>query len=394
MIRNTIWLALVASVVPALSLGCSAESEEFGSTTGAASKQKQPEIGVLLASHGDIDDIDTELEPYVKTAFLKNPGIPLPSWFRPWVASPAYNLAIGNVRDQYKVIGPTRYKANSKLQAEAVDRALQAAGLNAKTYLGYNFTAPLIEDTLAQMRADGIKKIVIFNKGAQYSIAASGENIVDAKHYLDSNKDWNVDVIGVRQYSDDPRFREVLYNAIKRDVDATFPEVPKEDMCIMIASHGLPLRLTDQLGDPAIKQMESVVSELRVRFAGYPLYHGYLNDDFFPGAKWVSPNSSSVAETMRGDGCKNILMDGRLSFTTHHRATLYDLNVVAREILEEPDTQGDGSVHPTFVPPKVVLAPNFDADPGFAKLIATLTSEFLAGKGDLEVIRKAGSTTR
>ena len=35
-------------------------------------------IGVLLTSHGDIDDFD-EIEGYLRTAFLKNVGVPCPA---------------------------------------------------------------------------------------------------------------------------------------------------------------------------------------------------------------------------------------------------------------------------------------------------------------------------
>ena len=77
-------------------------------------------------------------------------------------------------------------------------------------------------------------------------------------------------------------------------------------------------------------------------------------------------------------------MDARLSFTTHHRATLYDLDIEAREILEEPDTLADGvTPHPLWTPSQVVLAPQWDDDPGFAELIVDLTEEALRGEGDL-----------
>jgi hypothetical protein len=86
---------------------------------------------------------------------------------------------------------------------------------------------------------------------------------------------------------------------------------------------------------------------------------------------------------MRSVSCPAVLMDARLSFTTHHRATLYDLDVEAREILEEPDLQPDGTLHPLYQPARVVLAQQWDAEPAFAALLRDLTVEALAGQGDL-----------
>ena len=67
---------------------------------------------------------------------------------------------------------------------------------------------------------------------------------------------------------------------------------------------------------------------------------------------------------MRSDGCVNVLLDGRLSFTNHHRATLYYLNYRARMVLEgQSVNSADGQKA------RVVLAPNFDTDSGYASLM-------------------------
>ena len=138
------------------------------------------------------------------------------------------------------------------------------------------------------------------------------------------------------------------------------------------------------MGDPATEQMLEVVEDLKQRLPQYPIYHGFLNDDFFPGAAWVDPPSDDTAWDIRNDSCPATLMDGRLSFTTHHRATLFDLDVAAREIIEDtPDLQGNGEPHPLYKPLKAVLAPQWDDEPGFAILMAELTIEALRGEGDL-----------
>ena len=237
------------------------------------------------------------------------------------------------------------------------------------------------------MKKDGIKTIVVFNKGAQFSYASSGENMEDALEYLWENLDWNPQVIGYRQYSDDDRFRNVWAKAIDADARKSFPDVKREDICILAGSHGLPQWLLDK-GDPAINQMTSAFASLKSKIPGYKLYHGFLNDDFFPGAKWVSPTSLDMVPKMKADRCKNILLDGRLSFTTHHRATLYDLNHIAREEFKKPHSLADGSLDPAWSAPNVVLAPNFDGDPNYAYLMATLTKEALQGKGPVVSLKK------
>ncbi|MEI8025180.1 MAG: ferrochelatase [Pseudomonadota bacterium] len=352
-----------------------------GVKTESESKVSPSKIGILLASHGDIDNADTELKPYIEVSFKKNVGIPLPDWSREILTGPAYALSVSTVKAQYDIIGATNYKAKSEIQRQAVEEELARVGLKGRVYLGYNFTPPFIYDALTQMQKDGIEKIVVFNKGAQFSYASSGENMEDTLEYLHDHPEWNVEAIGYKYYSQDERFRAVLAEAIQKDAQSSFPGVLPKDICILVASHGLPMWLIDK-GDPAIRQMRDAFADIKVRLREYRLYHGFLNDDFFPGAQWVSPKALVVADKLAEDGCKNVLMDGRLSFTTHHRATLYDLNYEVRNRL----AQLGGA--PNQGGPKVVLAPNFDGSRSFANLIATLSKEALSGKGKLAILKK------
>ena len=98
-----------------------------------------------------------------------------------------------------------------------------------------------------------------------------------------------------------------------------------------------------------------------------------------------------MAQKVRDAGCNHVLMDGRLSFTTHHRATLYDMNVEAREILEDPNGTVNGKKDPNWIKPRVELAPQFDGSPGFGELITNLTIEAFEGQGDFEPIKHKGA---
>lgn len=366
----------VASI--AMTLGCGGSDFSTLKTS-----QGRGRVGVLLASHGDIDDL-SELESYIKTAFQNNVGIPLPGWIRGPITEPAYRLSVNTVRKQYEQIGPTKYRDKAKMQADAVTAALARLGIKGKAYFGANFTFPSISDALDQMRNDGVDQILVFNKGGQFSYASSGENMDDVLKYLNDHPDWDVEAIGRFEYSEDERFREVMASAIERDLNTNFAGVPADQVCVLIASHGLPKWLTDK-GDPAIRQMRRTFHWLEAKFSGYRLYHGFLNDDFIPGGKWVKPDAKAVAEQMRADGCVNVLMDGRLSFTNHHRATLYDLNLVARDVLEAKN-QGSAESRSS----KVILAPNFDTDPAYAQLMAELSREALARSGDIVVLKERG----
>ncbi len=363
----------------------------MSSETSAA--QGAGRVGILLASHGDIDDPATELEDYIKISFKKNVGIPLPFWTRDALTGPAYALSVGAVKKQYDIIGPTRYRENAEKQAEAVRNALVSSGLDAKVYVGFNFAKPLIEQTMEEMQADGIETIIVINKGAQFSYASSGENMEDVLTYLNDHPEYNARAIGIRQYSDDERFQNAMAAAIDKDARSSFPGISPANICVMIGSHGLPQWLIDK-GDPAVDQMRLAFKAVSSKLKSYKTYHGFLNDDFIPGAKWVSPKASDLAPTLKKDGCKFVLLDGRLSFTNHHRATYYDMNYEVRNILEEAPKLPNGKVDASWKKPQVVLAPNFDGDPVFAQFIVDLTKDALNGKGQLVKLKELGKAPK
>lgn len=349
-------------------------------------------LGVLLTSHGDIDNVDTELRDYVREAVLRNPGLPLPSSVRPAVDAIGWPLQRGNLLSQYAATGPTRYRENSEKQAQAVTEALKAQGIDARTYVGFNFMDPNIDAAVAKMKADGITDIVVFNQGAQNSVATMGESVHEVEEALKARPGYKPEVKAVTSFSDDKRFEDLLVTRLVEDAQRLFPGSKPEETLLFLTSHGLPQRLIDQ-GDTATKDMMALYGKVKARLEamGYQVTHGYLNDDFFPGAEWTAPKAINVARQLVEDvtlgkrqAPKNVLLDGRLSFTIHHRATLFDADTEVRQVLTEPR----GPAWSRFKGADVKLAPNFDGDPGFARLIADLTVEALAGKAKHTVLVK------
>ena len=81
--RPCVWASLTISL---LFGGCAAEDSPLSASSSLDAKEVSPEsgeglkadrlsprVGILLTSHGDIDNYE-EIEPYIRSAFLKNVG--------------------------------------------------------------------------------------------------------------------------------------------------------------------------------------------------------------------------------------------------------------------------------------------------------------------------------
>ncbi len=333
----------------------------------------QAKVGVLFASYGDIDAPE-EAEAYVKAAILDPDIAPIPNLLRPLVASVGWSMTGEATKEEYRRIGGgTQYRAAARQQAQLVVEALGKQGLSAKAYTGFVFVAPHIVETMAQVQADGITDLIVFNQGAQYSAVTQGINFREVRRYLGQHPEWKVQVTGVRSFSDDPRFVELMAQSVEAGIAQNFAQTPAEELCLLFPLHGVPSKLPEQ-GDPAIPQMLRLVDAMRARFSEYPIFYGFQNHDEFPGSQWVQPKVEAVAADMANDPrCKSVLIDGRGSFTIDNLETFYDQGVTQREILE----QGNPQI-------KIAVSPMFNSELAFVELMATLSREALQGKGDLE----------
>ncbi len=276
--------------------------------------------------------------------------------------------------EEYKVIGGSNYRATARNQADEVTKLLAAEGLAVKTYTGFVFTYPYIRETIAQIQADGVTDLIVFNQGGQYSKVTQGINVREVTTYLKAHREYSPTVKIVKSFSDDMRFRDLLAKSIQTGISENFSKVNPSDLCIYLPTHGLPIALPNH-GDPAYFQMLSAYEDMKDRFSEYLVATGFQNHAEL-GTKWTLPDSDKQAEWLvKSAGCKNILINGRISFTVDNIETLYDQNVQQRKVIFE--------ANPSI---KVVVQKSFNAESDFIKLLADLTRDAIQGKGDVETL--------
>ena len=341
--------------------------------TGYAQNISRQHVGILLASHGDIDSL-AELKPYLKTFALHM--APLPGPLSNAFVELAWPAARAKYETAYKAIGiTTHYRENSRKQAEALGAQLATLGVAAKVYVGFNLLAPTVANALDAMRADGIDMIIVLNQGAQFSMATQ-MNYADVIQYLKAHPAYQPHVMGINQYASDERFRTLLTDAVREDVATYFPHA-QNDVCVLMAFHGLP-QSDVKRGEPATRQMVEDFASVRDQLPEYRFYYGFLNEDLIPFVNWTTPSAMESARAVGSADCHHILLDARISFTVNPRIALYDLNVVARqEILRENPSA------------EVVFAHNFDGDRRLAAYFAQIIVEALRGEGDLQHLSAA-----
>jgi ferrochelatase len=334
-------------------------------------------VGILFSSYGDID-AKNEIENLVKNTLGDPDIVPIPRILVPLLYRLGWDIKKEGIFEEYEAIGGiTNMRLNSKKQATLVAQKMRTKGLDVTAYTGFTKTFPYVAETLEQIRKDGIKRLVVFYQGAQYSKVTAYIVFRDIMRYLDKHPNWDIQVIGVRSFSNDYRFIKLLADDIEKlaaeKFQANFNE--KGQTCLFLPVHGNIMKWVKD-GDPYLGQVIRVKNALTKRFPNFNVQMGFQNHDELPMTKWTKPGADTVAENIGKDSCPNVIIDGRVSFTVDSLETLFDHAINERGIIQDMDRTKN-----------IAVQKMFNDHDGFAEYLKNIAFESLEGKGDIEYLR-------
>jgi len=344
-------------------------------TMTTAASASQPKIGVLIGSYGDVDGPDEFKELVVNT--LTDPDVlPIPGFLSKIIAELGYRMTKDKVLAEYVAIGgKSNMRYNTRVQADLVADGLRQLGYDAKGYSGFTMTFPYVKEALSEAQSDGVQKLVVFYEGAQFSQVTAFIVFRHVEEYLARHPGWKVQVIGVKSFSDDPRFGQQLVSNLEETWQASFPGAAAEDVCIYLPMHGNVLTWIDK-GDPYLDQVMRNVANIKAHFPKTYVAYGFQNHDELPFVKWTTPRWDTALDDLVGRSCSKVLSSGQVSFTVDSLETLYDHAIGESEYLFE-QASGAG------VQKDFALVPMFNSDPRFVELLRDLSVEALEGLGDI-----------
>lgn len=335
----------------------------------------QAKIGVLITSYGDIDD-PSELRDYVVRT-LKDPDIiPLPSSLRWMIAELGYPILRNKILEEYAAIGGnTKLRRNTRLQAAKVAADLRERGFDAQGYVGFSMTFPFISEALEQAQLDDVDTLVVLYQGAQYSQVTSFIQFREVEAYLSKHPEWRVKVVGVKSFSEDPRFVEMLISNIEKTWQQHLPGVQANDVCIFLPLHGqIESWLT--LGDPYFDQVIDNIDVIKYRFADSYVSYGFQNHDEMPFIKWTQPSWHQAIDDVARQDCTKVIISGQVSYTIDSLETLYDHNIaMPQRLTSQAELLNKKKEY--------VMVPMFNDDQYFAQYLAQISVEALEGEGDI-----------
>ncbi len=272
-------------------------------------------IGLLVMAYGGPDNLE-EVEPYLMDV-------------RGYRATSSE--IIHEVRERYREIGGrSPILERTQAQADALQNVLNEQGADFRVFVGMRHWRPFIQDTLAEMRAQGIERTVGLVMAPHYSrmsIQAYFNKIEEAKSGMQVARihDWHL----LPEYLD--ALAERVQAALER-----FPEAVRAHVPVIFTAHSLPERILEW-GDPYPLQLLATTEALKDRLGPRPYEFAYQSAAI-SNDPWLGPDASEVIKRYAAEGKRQMLICP-IGFVCEHVEILYDIDIVYQSLAKKLEVQ-------------------------------------------------------
>ena len=272
-------------------------------------------IGLLVMAYGGPDKLD-EVEPYLMDV----------RGYRP-----TSQEIVHEVRERYREIGGrSPILERTQAQADAIESVLNAQGQAFKAFVGMRHWHPFIQDTLREMRAQGIDRtvgLVMAPHYARMSIQAYFNKIEEA--------DSDMQIAKIHAWHLLPAYLDALVDRVRAALER-FPEDVRADVPVIFTAHSLPERILEW-GDPYPLQLLATTDALMERLGPRPHEFAYQSAAI-SNEPWLGPDASKVMERYAAEGRRQMVICP-IGFVCEHVEILYDIDIVYQKLAKDLGVQ-------------------------------------------------------
>ena len=256
----------------------------------------------------------------------------------------------------------------TQLRAELADH-----GLDLPVYLGNRNWEPYVEESVATMRDNGIRRAAVFTTSAWSGYSSCTQYVEDIARARRVTGPDAPELVKLRTYFDHPLFVELFADAIT----AAARTVPA-DARLVFTAHSVPVAADQRCGPRLYSRQVRYAARLVAAAAGYADYDlAWQSRSGPPQVPWLEPDVADHLSTLAGagskDGTKAVIVCP-IGFVADHIEVVWDLD---NELRSRAEAAGMAFAR--------AATPN--ADRRFARLAVGLMDELRDGR---EPVRASG----
>nr|BFF00742.1 ferrochelatase [Streptoalloteichus tenebrarius] len=251
-----------------------------------------------------------------------------------------------------------------------VEKELAGRGIALPVYFGNRNWHPMVEDAVAAMAADGVRRALVFTTSAYGGYSACrqyDEDIVRARAAVGERAP---ELVKLRQFFDHPLFVEAAAESV-RAAYGELPEGVRSGARLVFTAHSVPVVADEASGAAAeggrrYSEQVRVASGLVARAVGVSEFDVVWQSRSGPASvPWLEPDIVDHLESVKGLGASGVVVCP-IGFVSDHLEVIWDLDTEARERAGE---LGLGFARAVSV----------GADARFAELVVELVREQIEG---------------
>ena len=207
-------------------------------------------------------------------------------------------------------------------QAAGTEALLRAGGRDAVVRTAMTCSAPVVEDVVRELAADGVDRFLAFPLYPQYSLTTTKgalERTRAAVHKFAPR----ASLFELGSFPTHPLFVEAHAEGVREQV-VQFPDPRPEAIHLVFSAHSIPKKLVTKEGDPYAGQIEASVRAIleRLGWAGASTlaYQSKLGP-----IEWLGPSTSAVLAQLGRQRERQVLVVP-IAFVTDHVETLQEID--------------------------------------------------------------------
>jgi ferrochelatase len=282
-------------------------------------RNPKPEVDALLVvSFGGPEGMDDVL-PFLENV-LRGRNVPRERM-----------LAVAKHYEMFGGVSPIN-EQNRKLIA-ALGKVLDENGPKLPIYFGNRNSHPLLANTLAQMKADGIVRALAFITSAYSSYSSCRqylENIAEAQGVVGPGAPQ---IEKIRAFYNHPLFIEANVANIRAALDR-IPDSDRKATRLVFTAHSIPLTMAEKCDyDAQLQETAKLIAERIHDSQPTNFKLVYQSRSGSPTQPWVGPDVLDYLREIKEDGVSDVVI-APIGFISDHMEVIYDLDTEAQRLCE------------------------------------------------------------
>ena len=238
----------------------------------------------------------------------------------------------------------------------AIGADFRAKGIELPLYWANRNWAPFVDDTVAQMRDEGVRRALVFATSATSSYSSCRqyrENLADAQMAAGPGAP---ELVKLRHYFDHPGFIKANADGVRAAL-ASLPPDLRATARLVFTAHSIPVSMNEQAGPSgglyAAQQRESarLVAE-SVRGTGADFDLVWKSRSGPAQVPWLAPDINDHLRDLTAGGVRAVVVSPT-GFVCDHLEVAWDLDTEARATAAKLGTafarSATAGTHPAFV---------------------------------------------